>query len=110
MELTPKQLIEKFTFLKKYKDQEWFSKQLLKNNLNKKELPLKCALELISHTIQFIEQTKFNSRWEEGFSLKIRLKQIEDLLIYFCIFAEVEKTKKGTNLHHEFPIHSLTMQ
>lgn len=98
MRLDPKSLLEKFKSLEKFKDQKWFSEEAMKDDCNYKELPLKVTLVLIGDMLEFIEKTKFSSRWEEGFSIKVRLQQIKDLLTYFCDDTEDEKTRKGTNL------------
>ena len=99
MKLGRKQLLEKFKVLEKFKDQKWLSDEAVKGDCNYKELPLQAAFCLINDMIEFVERTKFNNRWEEGFSTKIRLEQIRDLLAFFCEDTEEEKSRKGTNLH-----------
>lgn len=98
MKLSPRELMLKFPCLNKFKDHEWFSEEAVKWGCNYKELPMKITLVLIQDMLHFIEETKFNSRWEEGFSLKIRLQHARDLLSFFCEDTEEEKTIKGTNI------------
>lgn len=98
MELGPDQLMWKFPFLHKFKDHEWFAEEAVKWDCNHKELPMKITFLLIQDMLKFIEETKFNSNWEAGFSLKIRLQHAKDLLSFFCEDTEEEKTMKGTNL------------
>ena len=98
MKLTLELLLIKFPFLHKFKDEEWFINQSMRYDCNNKELPLHIAFLLISDMLKFIEETKFNSRWEEGFSLKIRLQHMQDLLFFFCEDTEEEKTIKGSLL------------
>jgi hypothetical protein len=104
MKLSPNELLNKFKCLEKFKDQKWLSEESIKEDCNYKQLPLKAALALIQEIISFIETTKFNSRWEEGFSIKIRLQQMNDLLLFFCEDTIEEKTRKGTNLRPQHPI------
>jgi hypothetical protein len=99
MRLSRDSLLKKFSCLEKYKNQNWFSEEALKDDCNHKELPLRVALVLIQETIKFCDETKFSNRWEEKFSTKVRLQQIQDLLLSFCEDTEEEKTRKGTNLH-----------
>lgn len=99
MKLSINELLLKFPCLNKFKDQDWFSEEAIRHDCNHKELPMKVALVLIQDMLDFIEKTKFNSRWEEGFSLKIRLQHVQDLLSFFCEDTEEEKTVKGSNLH-----------
>ena len=103
MKLQPSDLLRKFPCLNKFKDQKWFSEEALSSDCNYKELPLKACLLLIKDMLEFIEKTKFTSRWEEGFSLKIRLQHAESLLLFFCEDSEKEKTLKGTNLLQQHP-------
>lgn len=98
MKLTPDLLMAKFPCLNKFKDSEWFSEEAMRYDCNHKELPMKITLILIQDMLTFIEKTKFNNRWEEGFSLKIRLEHARDLLDFFCQDTEEEKTVKGSNL------------
>jgi hypothetical protein len=98
MKLTSQELIKKFKSLEKFKDQKWFSEEAVKDDCDYKKLPLKAALALITDILAFIEKTKFNNKWEEGFSIKVRLQQMQDLLFFFCDDTEEEKTKKGSNL------------
>ena len=106
MELSKTELLNKFNCLSKFQDQKWFSEEAIRADCNHKELPLKAAFHLIRDTIEFIDRTKFSSRWEEGFSTKVRLKQIEDLLRHFCEDTDHEKAIKGDlvsprSLHHQ---------
>jgi len=103
MKLSPKILIEKFSFLKKFEDQKWISEIAAKHDCNHKEIPLKATLELINDLIDFIDKTKFNSNWEQGFSIKVRLSQVKSLLLYFCEDNIEESTKKGSNLQCDNP-------
>ncbi len=96
--LSQEELIEKFEFLKKFKDQTWLSQEAIKEDCNYKKIPMIISFELIKSTIDFIEKTKFRSNWECGFSIKIRLKQIEEVLKFFCQDTIVEKSLKGSNL------------
>lgn len=98
MKLSKTELLNKFTCLSKFQNQKWFSEEATRHDCNYKELPLKAALHLIKDTIEFIERTKFSNRWEEGFSTKVRLKQIEDLLRHFCEDTDHEKVIRGTAL------------
>jgi len=98
MKLDRESLLRKFPLLLKYKDQSWFSEESIKHDCNHKELPLRIAFLLIKDTIDFIEKTKFNNRWEEGHSIKIRLQHAQEVLSFFCEDTEEEKTMKGTNL------------
>ncbi len=91
-------LLKKFKILEKFQNQSWISQEAIKSDCNHKEIPLNCAFFMITDLLKFIEETKFNNNWEQGFSLKIRLNQIKDLLEYFCEDTEEEKTKKGSNL------------
>lgn len=109
MELSKEELLEKFPVLNKFKDQDWISAASITQKANLKELPLQAAFAMIKDTIEFIERTKFNSRWEEGFSVKIRLQQIESLLKHFCEETEVEKTLKGKDVNQLFPTHARPM-
>lgn len=105
MNLSKKSLIKKFPQLNKFKDQKWLAEEAIKEDCNYKELPLRAAFAMIQEVIEFIERTKFTSGWEEGFSIKIRLQQIESLLKYFCEDTIQEKTLKGSNLHQQDPTH-----
>jgi|GEM_PF-5937827 hypothetical protein len=98
MKLSARELMWKFPCLHKFKDHEWFSEEAVKWDCNHKELPMKITFLLIQDMLKFIEETKFTSRWEEGFSLKIRLQHARDLLSFFCDDTEEEKTIKGSNL------------
>lgn len=98
MNLSIDELIEKFPELSKFKDQKWMAEEAIKHDCNYKELPLKAAFSMIKDVIYFIDKTKFTSDWEEKFSVKIRLKQIEKLLSYFCEDTQEEKAIKGTDI------------
>lgn len=98
MKLSPRQLLLKFPFLKKFQNHEWFSEEAVKFDCNHKELPMRIALLLMQDMLKFIEETKFNSNWEQGFSLNIRIQHAISLLFFFCQDTEEEKTIKGTNL------------
>jgi hypothetical protein len=98
MNLSKLELLNKFECLNKFKDQKWISEEAIKADCNFKEIPLKASKALIDDTIGFIERTKFTNRWEEGFSVKIRLMQIKALLDHFCEDSDHEKTLKGSNL------------
>lgn len=97
--LSKKELLEKFQFLKKFDNQIWLSEESIKEDCNYKKIPMIISFELIKSLTKFIDDTKFNSRWEEGFSIKIRLQQIEQLLEFFCEDTLQEKSLKGSNLH-----------
>jgi hypothetical protein len=105
MKLSPIQLIQKFPQLKRFENQKWLSEECIKEDCNYKEIPLLACFEMIKMTIEFIEKTKFNGHWEEGFSVKHRLFQMRDLLSYFCEDTIEEKTVKGDNLNPPTPIH-----
>lgn len=99
MKLSPRELILKFPFLKQFQNHEWFSEEAMKFDCNHKELPMRISFLLMQDMLDFIEKTKFSSRWEEGFSLKIRIQHARDLLSFFCEDTEEEKAVKGSNLH-----------
>jgi hypothetical protein len=96
--LSPDEMLRKFPFLEKYKNQKWLEQNTIDQKINFKEIPLQCTFVLIEELLNFIERTKFNSHYEEYLSTKVRLRQIKELLHYFCEDSEEEKTKKGTNL------------
>lgn len=98
MKLSIPELLKKYPKLAQFQDQRWMQEASLKSNVNHKEIPLKAALCLIEDTVNMLESTKFNNHWENQFSTQIRLKQIRDLLLYFCEDTEEEQTLKGTNL------------
>jgi hypothetical protein len=98
MKLSKEELIKKFPCLNKFKDQKWLSDESIKHDCNYKELPLKSALELINEIIEFSEKTKFSSNWEICFSIKKRLEQAKDLILYFCQDSSEEKFIKGDDI------------
>ncbi len=104
MKLSKEELIKKFKILEKFKDQKWIEDEAIKSDCNYKEIPLKCALELIKDIIHYLEKNKFNSNWESYFGVKKRLEQVKDLLFYFCEDSIKEKTIKGTNINPQDPI------
>ena len=105
MKLSLPCLLKKFPALEKFKDQKWLVEESTSAHCNYKELPLKAAHAMIVDLLNFIEKTKFKSYWEAGFSLKIRLEQIESLLLYFSQDTIQEKTLKGDNITQPDPIH-----
>lgn len=105
MKISKKELMEKFPSLNKFKDQKWLSEESIKSNCNYRSLPFKAAHEVINEIIEFSEKTKFSNHWESHFSIKIRLQQLQDLLLYFCEKTEQEKTLKGENITQQDPIH-----
>lgn len=99
MKLSKEELIRKFPQLKKFQDQRWISDEAVKHDCNYKKFPLIATFELIKESLSFIETTKFSNNWEAYISIKVRLQQIEDLLLHFCEDTEQEKTIKGENIN-----------
>ena len=99
MKLSIPELLKKYPKLAQFQDQKWLQEASLKSNVNHKEIPLMAALCLIDDVLYMLDNTKFNSNWEKQFSIQIRMKQIKDLLLYFCEDTKEDQTLKGTNLH-----------
>ena len=91
-------LLLNFKFLNKFKDQKWLSEESMKNDVNHKELPLRACFALIEELKKYLEETKFKSNWEMNFSTRIKLEQMQSLLLYFCEDTEEEKVRKGSIL------------
>ena len=104
MYLSKGELIRKYPQLEKFKDQKWLSEAVLKADCNYKEIPFFASLILIDEIIDFIERTKFSNRWEEGFSIKLRLQQIRSLLNHFCEDTDQERALKGTDVNPQLPM------
>lgn len=101
MKLPKEQLIRKFPFLKKFENQKWVENVSITQEMDASEIPIHAAKILVSDMVDFCEKTKFCNNWESNFSVKIRLQQILDLLIYFTESDDFFKTIKGTNLRHK---------
>jgi hypothetical protein len=99
MKLSKKELLKKFPQLSTYADPEWIEKQSLSNNTNFKAIPFLATLDMIESLMDFCEDTKFSSAWEKNFSIRVRLKQIKELIEYFSQNSDVENTLLGVNLH-----------
>src|ERR1700761_1766483 len=84
MRLSKAELLKKFPELNKFKDQKWMEEESIKSDCNYKELPLQAAFIMIQNVMDFAESGKFSNNWEFSHSVKIRLKQIRDLLKHFC--------------------------
>jgi len=98
MKLSPCELIKKFRFLQKFQDQKWIAENSIHQDIDFKEVPMHCTFLLINELKKFLEATKFNNGYEVFLSTKVRLEQIEDLLLYFCEDSDFVKSMKGTNL------------
>jgi len=97
MELSLPELIKKFTFLEKFKDQEWILNNSIDKQVSDKEIPFHVCLLVINETIDFIEKTKFSSHWESCFSTKARLMQVKKMLEYFCEESILERSKSSNS-------------
>jgi len=95
MNLTPKQLLNKFPILKKFENQKWIEESAISSDCNFNEIPIRCAFELIKELRDYVTRTKFNSNWEFCFSMKVRLEQIESLLKFFCEDSLERKVLRG---------------
>lgn len=95
MNLTPRQLLEKFPVLKKFESQQWITDLANSSECNYNEIPMRCAFELISELRDYVKKTKFISNWEFCFSMQIRLEQIESLLKFFCEDSLERKVLRG---------------
>lgn len=98
MNLEKDQLLNKFPFLSKFKDQIWIKDNTKTLSMDFKEMPLHCAFLLIQDMVEFLDDNRFSNNWEGIFSSKVRLQQIERLLRYFIEADDKEKSKKGVNL------------
>ena len=80
MKLSKDELIKKFPAFKKYENKDWLQKLFLKNFSNLNDIPFSLCECLLNDLMEFLEKTKFSSRWEENFSTKVRVKQMLDIL------------------------------
>lgn len=97
MKLSMPELLNKFPYLKKFQDQQWIKDATINGEISPNEIPLHCCLMMIRELLKFLEETKFNSMWENNFSTKTRIEQIESLLVFFCEDSQFVQSKK-TNL------------
>jgi hypothetical protein len=88
-------LLKKFPFLDKYQNLDWFKNLTIYGTGNAKDIPFLVCIECLKNLEDFLESTKFTSRWEEGFSVKIKIKQIVELLGHFTSLSGLEKTREG---------------
>lgn len=98
MKLNYYELLAKFPFLNKFKDQKWISANGLNNEMPFEIVPLHCAFVMIENVMEFLETTKFTNGYEVYLSTKVRIQQIKDLLEYFCQESVDTQAKKGTIL------------
>jgi len=104
VKLSREELFKKFPELNKFQDQKWLSEEAIKSDCNYKKLPLLACFKMIKNLIYFIDKTRFSNHWEECFSVKNRLMQIESLLSFFCEDTITEQTLKGDNINLPHPI------
>jgi hypothetical protein len=98
MEIGKTQLLNKFPFLKKFENSDVIKQLSLTQEMTYDDLYFNLSILLIEDLKDFIERTKFTSRWEEGFSIKIRLNQILDLIRYVKHRNTIEQSL--THHHH----------
>ena len=101
MELSKKELLNKFPQLRKFETQKWLVEETINADCNYKKIPLMATFELIKELILFVDTLKMKNigrEYNECLSIQLRLKQIKSLLEYFCEDTLTEKTLKGENI------------
>lgn len=83
LELPIDDLLEKFSFLKKYENHDWFQQLALKNPKALDTAYYELSVVLIMDLKEFTTATRFNSGWERNFSLLHRYDQILSVLNHF---------------------------
>lgn len=98
MRLSKIDLLKKFPYLHKFANTEWIEEISMSGNQQSKEIPFIVCKALMNDLLEFIEDTKFTSSWEAGFSLKIRIKQIYEIIDLFSRPDEESITLKPNEI------------